>query len=277
MGRVDAETALPTCYRHPDRETRIACSSCDRPICVECMRSASVGQKCPECAAPVGRNRVISGRELGRLQRSGAPFSYAVIGVSLALFAASLFVPGLRETLISFGAQINPAVERGEWWRLATATVLHANLMHVGFNMWALSIFGPSMERDVGTVPFAALYLAGALSGGALFHLLAPQAVAVGASGAIFALFGAWLATSLRNRHTLQGQANLRTLLTLLGINLAISLLPRIAWQAHVGGLAAGFAIAYVWLSLNGRRQAALRTLVAAAVGLLALLSVLLL
>ena len=66
---MDRETALPTCYRHPDRETRLACSRCERPICVECMHTGSVGQKCPECAAPTGRSRVITARDLPREQR----------------------------------------------------------------------------------------------------------------------------------------------------------------------------------------------------------------
>lgn len=276
---MDPETALPTCYRHPDRETRIACSSCDRPICVECMRTASVGQKCPECAAPVGRNRVITADDMRAMARRAAPFSRAVIGLCVGLFVAGLVVPGLGSTLREYGAQINGLVAQGEWWRLLTATLLHASIMHVGFNMWALWIFGPPMEREVGSVPFAALYVSGGLAGGALFSLLGPLggpgSVAVGASGAIFALFGAWLAASLRNRHTLQGQANLRTLLTLLAINLGISLLPGIAWQAHLGGLIAGFAIMWAWMPLTGRRRAALlRVLVAASVGLLALLAV---
>lgn len=277
---MDAETALPTCYRHPDRETRISCSSCERPICVECMRSASVGQKCPECAAPVGRGKVITAGQLRSMQRRSAPFSYAVIAVAVGLFAAEFVVPGLRQFTREYGAQINGFVAQGEWWRLLTATLLHGSIMHVGFNMWALSIFGPPMEREVGTVPFAALYAAGALAGGALFFLLGPESgpgsAAVGASGAIFGLFGAWLAASWRNRRTLQGQANLRTLLTLLGINLAISLLPGIAWQAHLGGLVAGFLILLAWMPLADHRRAALlRTLIAAAVGLAALAAVL--
>lgn len=266
------ETALPSCYRHPDRETRLSCSTCERPICVECMHTGSVGQKCPECAAPVGRNRVITAQDMRRAAHRSSPFSHAVIAVCLGLFAAGLLVPGLGRELQLHGAQINALVAEGEWWRLLTATLLHASIMHVGFNMWALWIFGPALEREVGTVPFATLYIASALAGGAFFFAQAPGSVAVGASGAIFGLFGAWLAASFRNRHTLQGQANLRTLLTLLAINLAISLMPGIAWQAHLGGLVAGFLIMLAWMPLDGHRRAALlRSLAGAAVGLLAL------
>jgi membrane associated rhomboid family serine protease len=275
---VDAETALPTCYRHPDRETRISCSSCERPICVECMRTASVGQKCPECAAPVGRSRVITADQIGNEKLRSAPFSYGVIGVAAALFVIGFVVPNANRYLFAYAAQINPLVEQGELWRLLSATLLHSGIVHVGFNMWALSIFGPPLEREVGTVPFAAMYVSGALAGGALFFVLSPGASAVGASGAIFALFGAWLAASYRNRRTLQGRANLQQLLLLLGLNLAISFMPGIAWEAHLGGLIAGFAIVMAWMPLAERDDASrMRALVAAVPGLLALTAVIVL
>jgi membrane associated rhomboid family serine protease len=273
LGPVDAETSIPTCYRHPDRETRLGCSSCERPICVECMRTASVGQKCPECAAPAKGHRVITADQLGAERRRSAPFSYGVIGVAVALFVVGLVVPGASGVLGRNLAQINPLVAEGELWRLLTATLLHGGIWHVGFNMWALSIFGPPLEREVGTVPFAALYLGGGLAGGALFYVLTPGGAAVGASGAIFALFGAWLAMSFRDRRTLQGRANLQQLLLLLGINLAISFLPGIAWSAHLGGLLAGAGIMLGWMAM-GERGRTPRTLLAAAVGLAALAAV---
>ncbi|MBA2318647.1 MAG: rhomboid family intramembrane serine protease [Euzebyales bacterium] len=279
---MDAETALPTCYRHPDRETRIACSSCERPICVECMNSASVGQKCPECAAPVGRSKVIHARDLQRNGWRLAPFSYTVVGICVVLAVLAFVVPGIMEPVYLALWQDNAAVGQGDVWRLLTATLVHSpgSIWHVGFNMYALTIFGPPLERDVGTVPFAALYVACALAGGAAFFVASPTAgVAVGASGAIFGLFGAWLAASLRTRHTLQGSANLRQLMVLLAINLALPLLiPRIAWEAHLGGLVAGFLILIVWsrLSADGQALAVRRAMIAVAVGAISVLAVLL-
>jgi membrane associated rhomboid family serine protease len=268
---VDAEASLPTCYRHPDRETRLGCSSCERPICIDCMRTASVGQKCPDCAKPEGRSRVITADQLAAENRRTAPFSYGVIAVAVGIFAVQFLVPALRGPIYSFGIQANALVAEGEWYRLLTAAFLHApgSILHVGFNMWALWIFGPTLERQVGTPAFAAMYLSSALAGGAAFYLLQPGGQAVGASGAIFGLFGAWLAMSYRDRGTFQGRANLKQLLVLLGINLAISLLPGIAWQAHLGGLVAGVVILSAWSGLGGRRGA--MTAVAAAVGLAAL------
>jgi membrane associated rhomboid family serine protease len=272
---VDAETSLPTCYRHPDRETRLGCSACERPICVECMRTASVGQKCPECAQPAKGARVITADQIGAEKRRTAPFSYGVIGVAAALFVVGFLVPGARGLLQQHLAQINPFVAEGEYWRLLTATLLHGGLWHVGFNMWALSIFGPPLEREAGTLPFAAMYIAGGLAGGALFYLLTPGGAAVGASGAIFALFGAWLAMSFRDRRTVHGRANLQQLLLLLGINLAISFMPGIAWSAHVGGFIAGAGIMLGWMAL-GERSPLPRALLAAAVGLVSLVAVIL-
>jgi membrane associated rhomboid family serine protease len=279
VGGVDAETSLPTCYRHPDRETRLGCSSCERPICVECMRTASVGQKCPECAAPEGRSRIITADQIGREKVRSAPFSYGVIGIAVALFAIQFLIPGFRQPLYQLGTQANVLVADGEWYRLLTAAFLHAprSLLHVGFNMWALSVFGPPLEREVGSTPFAALYLSGALAGGAVFYVLSPGSTAVGASGAIFALFGAWLVMSYRDRRTIQGRANLNQLLLLLGINLAISFLPGIAWEAHVGGLVAGAAILSMWTRLRDRGGRLALTLSAASVGVLALAVVILL
>lgn len=271
---MDTDTGTPVCYRHPDRPTRVSCTSCERPICVECMHSASVGQKCPECAAPVGRAKVITASDVQRQARRASAFSYTVIGVCAAIFVIELVVPGAPRIIRDLGAQINPLVAAGQWWRLLTATLLHAGLMHVGFNMYALYLFGPPLEREVGTLPFATLYVSGALAGGVLFFLLVPNGQAIGASGAVFALFGAWLVASFRNRHTLQGRANLRSLLLLLAINLGISFFPGIAWQAHLGGLVAGAVIMLGWFRVAQHPRALLlRTAVAGAVGILALVA----
>lgn len=270
------QSVLPTCYRHPDRETRLACSNCDRPVCVECVRPAPVGQRCLECAS-AGGTRVIGMQDVvGQAQRTPI-VTFIVLGISLAIFAAELLIPQAGPLVRLNGAQINELVAGGEWWRLLTAAFLHGGITHVGFNMYALYLFGPQLEREVGSVPFAALYVASALAGGAAFYISEPTGVAVGASGAIFGLFGAWLAASYRGRHTAVGQAGLRNLLVLLGINLALGFVPgaNIAWQAHLGGLVAGIVIAFVWTLPQLRRKAALRTAVAVVVGVAALLPVL--
>lgn len=206
-----------------------------------------MGQKCVDCAAPQGRSRVITAREVRR--SSGAPVTFTILAICVGMFVIQSLGP-VGGVLRSLGEQRNSAIQAGEWWRLLTSAFFHANLTHILFNMWALWIFGPDLERRAGSVPFAALYLSSALAGGAAFFFIAGPGAgpAVGASGAIFGLFGAWTAEALRQRHTLAGRASLNQLLVLLVINAALPLLiPNIAWQAHLGGLLTGFGITLLW------------------------------
>lgn len=282
---MEPGTSLPTCYRHPDRETRLACTVCERPICTECMTTASVGQRCPDCAKPTGRSRVIRAHELARTGGTDAPFARTIIWTCVGLAALGV-VPTVYETLYAYGAQANAAVAQGQWWRLLTSTLLHAPLLsfplHLVFNMLALYLFGYPIEREVGSKSFAALYIASGLAGSATFyavHVLAGDLTgsSVGASGAVFGLFGAWLAASIRQRHTLHGRAQLRSLLLLLAINAALPfLVPRIAWEAHLGGLIAGFLVAVGWGRASGATTTRGRVGIAAIVAGLALLAVVL-
>ena len=266
------EHVLPSCYRHPDRETRLACSNCGRPVCVDCVRTAPVGQRCLECAAPA--HGVATMDDVRRAANRATPVTYTVLAVSVAVFVVEFVLPGVGNEVRFQLAQINELVTAGQWWRLFTAAFLHGGITHIAFNMYALYLFGPQLEREVGSAPFAALYVAAAVAGGAAYYLSDPHGIAVGASGAIFGLFGAWLAASFRGRHTAAGRASLRQLLVLLGINLALGFAPgaNIAWQAHLGGLFAGLVIALLWTLPPLRRQAALRALVAGLVGVAALL-----
>ena len=275
MGLVSIEQ-LPTCYRHPDRETRLSCSNCERPVCIDCVRSASVGQKCPECSTPVPGARTLDMDDVRRGQTRTAIVSYTILAVCVAIFVIGFLAPPLGSLLLFYGVQANELITDGQWWRLLTAAFFHdqSNIIHIAFNMWALYVFGPQLEREVGSAAFLALYVAAALGGGAAFYLLGPPSgVAVGASGAIFGLFGAWLAASYRRRRTAAGAASLRQLLVLLGINMALAFAPgfNIAWQAHAGGLVAGFLIAFAWSAPQLHNSAARRTAVAAAVAAAAL------
>ncbi len=173
-------------------------------------------------------------------------------------------------------AQANELVQAGEWYRIFTAALLHGSLTHILFNMWALWVIGPQVERGVGTLPFISLYLAAAgVGGAAAFYFGGPRDVAVGASGAIFGLFGVWLSWALHRRKTAYGRAMLNQLGFLLLINAVIPfLLPGISWQAHLGGLLAGFLIAEAWALIQGPRAAVLRATVGFAVAALAAVAV---
>lgn len=264
--------SVPACYRHPDRETRLGCSSCGRAVCVDCVQRASVGQLCPECVAERGGQRVIRSEEVRSARSARTPVTMTILAVCVGLFAAGFISPRASNIAFAYGAQFNALVAQGDWYRLLTAAFLHADLTHILFNMWALYVLGPQLEREVGSSAFAGLYVGSALAGGAAFYLLAQGGTAVGASGAIFGLFGAWLGAAYRNRRTAWGRAGLQQLLVLLGINMALPFFAdRIAWQAHLGGLIAGVLIVGLWGLPQLRGRKAPRALVGLAVALVSL------
>ncbi len=204
----------------------------------------------------------------------GAPATLTFIGLAVIFYVLGFF--GLDDDLLTMFAQINSQIADGEWWRIFTVVLLHGSLMHILFNMWALYVLGPQIERGVGTWPFVTLYLASAGVGGAFAYWLGdPGDVAVGASGAIFGLFGIWLSWALHRRNTIQGRALLTQLIVLLAINAGIAFIYKsISWQAHLGGLIAGFVIGEIWARIQGSNAEAMRAWVGVAVAVLAALSV---
>ena len=198
--------------------------------------------------------------------------------IALAVIFFLLGVLNLEEELLLRFAQINAAVAAGEWWRIFTVVLLHGSITHILFNMWALWVLGPQIERGVGTLPFISLFLASAGVGGVFAYCLgSPADIGVGASGAIFGLFGIWLSWALHRRNTMQGRALLGQLGFLLVINAAIPFIFRnISWQAHLGGLIAGFLIGEIWSRIRGPNAATMRASVGFAVAALAAVAVLL-
>ena len=276
---MEERITTPVCYRHPDRPTRLSCSECGRPICADCSHDAAVGQKCPEHAKSSGRHRVIDARRttgvVGGL--NGAPvvkwtmiITIAIYGLSrLSDMATSLGASDLTVWLYTNLPHDNRALADGELWRMLSHALLHSrgSIMHILFNMYALYVFGPILERRIGSVAFLGMYAAAAAAGSAVAFLLGPpDMVAVGASGAVFGLFGAWLYVSWRLRRSPQGRAQFNQLSVLLAINLALPLfIPNVAWEAHVGGLAGGMGIAWAWSrwAVGSDRPEARRTMVA--------------
>lgn len=267
---------MPVCYRHPDRQTLLGCSRCGRPICSDCSTDAPVGQRCPECLRSEGTQKVIpTGSRRSALASSRAPATLTFIGLAVGFYVLGAL--GLEEQLLRRFAQINAAVAAGEWWRIFTVVLLHGPITHILFNMWALWVLGPQVERGVGTRPFVGLYLASAAVGGAFaYHFGNLGDVGVGASGAIFGLFGIWLSWALHRRNTMHGRALLGQLGFLLLINATIPFIFRnISWQAHLGGLIAGFLLGEIWSRIKGPDADRLRTVAALAVALVATISVL--
>jgi len=198
--------------------------------------------------------------------------------IALAVIFYVLGALGLDRELVIRFAQINQNVAAGEWWRIFTVVLLHGTITHILFNMWALWVLGPQIERGVGTGPFVSLYLASAAVGGAFAYFLGDiRDIGVGASGAIFGLFGIWLSWALHRRGTMQGRAILGQLGFLLLINAAIPFIFRnVSWQAHLGGLIAGFVIGEIWSRMTGPNAERRRTAAAVLVAILATISVML-
>ena len=208
------------------------------------MRSASVGFQCPECVAQ-GAATVRSPRTTlgGRVTADTSRVSLTIVAINVVVFLLGL-VLGERELQIRFanvaGAPGAFGVADGEYYRLLTAAFLHAGVFHILLNMFALAQLGPVLEATLGRVRFVALYLLSALGGSVLSYLLSsPFQFGVGASGAIFGLFGAYYVVVRR----LGGET--RSILVLLAINLAITFsVPIIDWRAHIGGLVTGAVLA---------------------------------
>jgi len=246
----DGPDTPPTCYRHPDRETWVSCVRCGRHACPDCLRSAAVGQQCVDCVQEGGRTTRRPTTVFGGRPARTAVVTWTLIAVNVALFLVELARPSLATDWELFGyAHVNSGplqgVAAGQWYRLITSAFLPPAGGGIGglgffdilFNMWALWAVGPSLEQLLGRGRFITVYLLSALGGGVAFYLLAPQnEPALGASGAIYGLFGAWFVVSRRL------QIDTRGILVLIGINLAFSFIYRgeIAWQDHVGGLIVG-------------------------------------
>ncbi|MBT2490568.1 rhomboid family intramembrane serine protease [Streptomyces sp. ISL-96] len=241
------------CYRHPGRETGIRCTRCERPICPECMISASVGFQCPDCVregSGTGRSpapnqpRTLAG---GTIAADPRLVTKILLAINVALFIAVQARAGLVDDLALVGAwPPSPhvpveGVTTGEYYRLFTSMFLHEAPWHIVFNMLGLWWLGGPLEAALGRARFLALYLISGLAGSALTYLLAaPSQGSLGASGAVFGLLGATAVLMRRMNY------DLKPVLMLLAVNLIITIAfsDFIAWQAHVGGLVAGTVVA---------------------------------
>lgn len=277
----DAKT-MPVCYRHPDRPTYLSCSECGRPICPDCSHDAPVGQKCPECVRAAGKQRVVHARNItGGPSFQTSPVVFSLIAINVAIFVLGFTSRTVEIDLLNNFSAWTPAIEAGEWWRGLTAAFLHGGMMHILFNMYFLYIFGPRLEQQVGSVAFSGIYLASAAGGSVATFLFGPSnAISVGASGALFGLFGAWIYAAYRQRGSAAGSAMFNQLGGLLLINMALPLfIPNIDWRAHLGGLVTGIAVAFLWEQIAAGRKNAKQMRVAISfammVAMLALLVVL--
>lgn len=234
------------------------------------MRAAAVGFHCPTCvaegAATVRQPRTTLG---GRVSSDTSRVSMTIVALNVLVFVVGLVV-GEGQLQSRFGqiAGLPGAfgVADGEYHRLLTAAFLHAGVFHILMNMFALAQLGPVLEAALGRLRFTALYVLSALGGSVLSYVLSdPFQLGVGASGAIFGLFGAYYVVVRR----LGGET--RSIVTLLVINLVITFtVPIIDWRAHLGGLVTGALVAAAFAyAPRGPQRGQLQALACATVALL--------
>lgn len=253
-----------TCYRHSERETGVSCTRCERPICPDCMHEASVGFQCPSCVAEGSRGSRAARTVFGGRVVEKPYVTWTLLGMIAAVYflqmgTAPAFDAPVGSPLVNmFSMHGVAAAGGGEWYRLITSAFLHGGLFHVLFNGYALFLLGTPLERWLGHTRFLVLWVLGALSGSVLSLLVVPLQPSVGASGAIFALFGAVFVIGRRLG------LDIRMITVLLVVNLGITfLVPGISWTAHVGGLVAGLALGAVLALLpGGKPEPRRRTLV---------------
>jgi membrane associated rhomboid family serine protease len=291
----DATAPVTTCYRHEGRESGVRCTRCDRYICPDCMRSASVGFQCPECVR-AGNKDVRQARTVFGSLASQGPRPVVTIGLILlnfAVYAAELLKHsvvdqfgmlsdamrgpnnGLYEAMASAPRGYHQiGVAHGQWYRMITSAFVHIlpdqpplGPTHILFNMLSLWMFGVVVEQQIGKVRYLTAYLLSALGASVFcYYLTAPYTQSIGASGAVFGLIGLYFVLS-RKLHfdPLGGKRQL--VIAVLWLVLASQFT---SWQGHLGGLVTGLVIGLVFVYAPRERQAFVQT-----VGMVAILAVL--
>ena len=247
---------MATCYRHPDRETGLSCSVCERPICTDCATFAAVGIRCPDHSGkPQGVEKVTRTVRRAHYEGSGALVTRTLIAINIIVYLTTVATGGGinsdRGTIWNHGALFGPLVANGDYWRLLTSAFMHLGPTHLGFNMLVLWFVGTPLEERMGRGRFLLLYLMAGLAGSAGAILISPCVVTVGASGAIFGLFGAGLVLERQGVHLFGSW-----LFIVVVVNLAITFgSSNISVGGHIGGLIGG-AVAMLGLSRFGRTHA---------------------
>jgi membrane associated rhomboid family serine protease len=276
QGPGQATEQVPVCPRHPDRVSYVRCQRCERPVCPECQRPAPVGVQCVDCVREQARGTRAARTVFGGLASQGRPVvTFTIMGICIGLFVLQWGTQdGLTRALDFY-----PPLAVAEPYRFLTSAFLHSTsfLLHIAFNLYALWMVGPYLEGLLGRAQYAALYLLSAVGGSVGFYLLvsptderAWQTSAVGASGAVFGLFGALFVVNRRLGRDVGG------IIAIVAINAVLGFVASgIAWQAHLGGLVTGAATAALLVYLP-RRSSSVRwaALAGVALALLAVVAV---
>ncbi|WP_255769449.1 rhomboid family intramembrane serine protease [Pseudarthrobacter sulfonivorans] len=260
---AEPSAQVPVCPRHPDRPSYVRCQRCGRPACPDCQRAAAVGFQCVDCVNETARTTPGVRSVYGGAVATGKPLvTLGLIALCAVVYVLQWIIPGdwIYQNLAFANVFATPQFGEFEPWRMLTAAFLHSQgfILHILLNMYMLWIFGQALEPLLGRIRFLAVYLISAIGGSVGYLVLTPGYVpgtpltgVVGASGAIFGLFGAMLLVQR------QRGGDTRQLWVLILINGVIGfVVPQIAWQAHLGGLiAGGLCAAVIAYTPRGPRQ----------------------
>jgi membrane associated rhomboid family serine protease len=253
------EQGQARCYRHPMRETGVRCVRCDRPICPDCMRPASVGFQCPDDvklgAATQRAPLTIAG---ARAQALPPYCTWGLIAVNVIVYLVTVLQShdGINEPVGSRLFQQWELVPRlvaldHQYDRLLTSMFLHESVLHIGANMVALYLVGPHLERLLGPWRYVSLYLLAGLGGSvAVYAFDSKYVTVVGASGAIYGLFAACLL------FVRELGFDPRWLVATIVVNFVLTVtIPDISKLGHLGGFVIGAAAACAIGGLPWRRR----------------------
>ncbi len=238
------------CTKHPGSAAVSYCKRCNRPACMDCSIPTEVGSICTDCAGTSGRKKAASLRASWQSSKlAQMPVTVALIVLNVLVFVAEKIFPSLFYTLA-----FSPVAAFFEPWRGLTSAFLHAGIMHLGMNMLMLYLLGSSVERVLGWWRYLSVYLLSAAGGSMLITTWAAftgeglNTATVGASGAIYGLFGAIFVLQRRSG------VPTRSILVLLAVNLAFSFtFPNISWQGHLGGFFLGLLSTFAFATVTDK------------------------
>jgi len=238
------------------------------------MRPAAVGYQCPDCARGSRQELIKPAQQIGTAPGRGFTLTNVLLLILVAMYGvevvagggASLIVGPNTDVLVRLGASVGYACTRsgdligigaGEQWRLATAIFLHGGLFHLAMNGYALWAFGNIVEKELGRARYLWIFAVGGLfASAASFVFGLPTVAGVGASGAIFAVLGAFLGYAWRRRELAYYQARIRNVAVLIMINAVFAFQIRtIDWRAHLGGFVAGLVLGLAGDGIKDRER----------------------
>lgn len=244
----------PVCPRHPDRVTYVRCQRCNRPTCGDCQRPAAVGFHCVDCVRQAAGTAPQVRTIFGGVNRGAVPVVvYTLIAINIVSYVLQHVLDTWTIDLLFY-----PYGGYFDQWRFITGAFLHSESspLHIAFNMYALWIVGVPLERMLGRLRLVTLYLVSAVGGHVMVLLFATGTDwvtgVVGASGAVFGLFGAILIVLKRLK------VDYRGILATIVINTVIGFtVPGISWEGHLGGLLTGLGLTVILTRVPREKQRA--------------------